>query len=496
MGVQINGSEGNVIATKGTYSGNVTIGGTLTYEDVTNIDSVGIITARSGIEIGASPGVGASISVDGNAIFSGITTATTLRAPTGIVTSLEATTGNITTLRAPTGIVTSFVTNTAKVGGGVTISESGIEASGIGITVANINGTQIGGRRNLIINGDFQVAQRATTSTTNGYGSVDRFRTLFNGTDENPTHSQVDVVAGTTPYTLGFRKALNITNGNQTGGAGATDYIQILTTIEARDIAQSGWNYTSSASFITLSFWVKSSVAQNFYGAVRTQDGTVRSFPFETGSLSANTWKKVVIKIPGDSSNTFNTDNGAGLQIFFWAFRGTDYTGSVTLNQWNTWNTNTGTPDMTSTWYTTNDATLEFTGYQLEVGSEATAFEHRTYGEELTLCERYCQVIAEGANRYFATSFAYNTSLCIGCFTYKTQMRSAPSMLQTTGTNYYFMAQAGTIHYFTQFEALSHVGKDQSGIYPQQSAMSVTAGQAGGISTVNAAAQLILESEI
>ena len=74
MGVQINGSEGNVIATKGTYSGNVTIGGTLTYEDVTNIDSVGIITARSGIEIGASPGVGASISVDGNAIFSGITT--------------------------------------------------------------------------------------------------------------------------------------------------------------------------------------------------------------------------------------------------------------------------------------------------------------------------------------------------------------------------------------------------------------------------------------
>ena len=74
MGVQINGSEGNVIATKGTYSGNVTIGGTLTYEDVTNIDSVGLVTARNGIEIGARPGVAASISVDGNAIFSGITT--------------------------------------------------------------------------------------------------------------------------------------------------------------------------------------------------------------------------------------------------------------------------------------------------------------------------------------------------------------------------------------------------------------------------------------
>ena len=74
MAVQIDGSQGSVIATSGDYSGGVSIGGTLTYEDVTNIDAVGLITARSGIEIGASPGVGASISVDGNAIFSGITT--------------------------------------------------------------------------------------------------------------------------------------------------------------------------------------------------------------------------------------------------------------------------------------------------------------------------------------------------------------------------------------------------------------------------------------
>ena len=75
MGVQINGDTGNISATKADYSGNVTIGGTLTYEDVTNIDSVGLITARQGIEVGARPGVGASISVDGNAVFSGIVTA-------------------------------------------------------------------------------------------------------------------------------------------------------------------------------------------------------------------------------------------------------------------------------------------------------------------------------------------------------------------------------------------------------------------------------------
>ena len=74
MGVQINGDTGNISATKADYSGNVTIGGTLTYEDVTNVDSIGIVTARNGIEVGARPGVAASISVDGNMIVSGVST--------------------------------------------------------------------------------------------------------------------------------------------------------------------------------------------------------------------------------------------------------------------------------------------------------------------------------------------------------------------------------------------------------------------------------------
>ena len=87
MGVQINGSTGNVIATKGTFSGNVGIAGTLTYEDVTDIDAVGLITARSGIEVGASPGVGASISRQGNVIFSGITTIGSKEVGAGITLS-------------------------------------------------------------------------------------------------------------------------------------------------------------------------------------------------------------------------------------------------------------------------------------------------------------------------------------------------------------------------------------------------------------------------
>ena len=344
----------------------------------------------------------------GGAVLAGVTTISTARITTGITTSIQ-------------------------VGGGVTISESGIEASGIGITCANINGTQIGGRRNLIINGAMQVAQRGTSSTSSGFYTVDRFRLLFSGQDEAPTQAQHSLSTSDTPYSLGFRNSFHITNGNQTSGAGATDYIQLLTTIEAQDIANSGWNYTSSTSFVTLSFWVKSSVAQNFYGAVRTQDGTVRSFPFETGSLTADTWKKVVIKIPGDSSNTFNNDSGSGLQIFVWAFRGTDYTGSVTLNQWNTWNTSTGTPDFTSTWWTTNDATLEFTGYQLEVGPVATPFEHRSFGEELTRCHRYFFNI-QGSNgwRTGILGYANSSSEFRGVVNFPAPMRANPTFTGST----------------------------------------------------------------
>ena len=136
---------------------------------------------------------------------------TTLRAPTGIVTSLEATTGDITTLRAPTGIVTTFVTNTAKVGAAVTISESGIEASAIGITCASINGSQIGGRRNIIINGAMRIAQRAGDNivTTNGYGSVDRFAVYNGSTDEAPSHNRQDGnsgAGGDNPFLIGLSK--------------------------------------------------------------------------------------------------------------------------------------------------------------------------------------------------------------------------------------------------------------------------------------------------
>ena len=277
-------------------------------------------------------------------------------------------------------------------------SIKGVGASAAAITVNNTDGTctaNLSNRqnRNLVINGDMQVAQRGTSSTSNGYQTVDRFYINFNNTDEAPTQAQANVASGTTPYTLGFRKSFKITNGNQTSGAGAADRMRLLYIIEAQDVAKSGWNYTDSNSKITLSFWIKSSVSQNFYFRATTSDGTSYNFPMETGVLTADTWTKITKTIPGNSNLTFNNDNGIGLYLIWAQYRGTDNTDSgVALNTWAA--TGSGVtifPDYTSTWYTTNDATWELTGVQLEVGSVATDFEHRSIAVEKRLCMRYYQ---------------------------------------------------------------------------------------------------------
>ena len=151
MGVQINGDTGNVIATKGTFSGDVGIGGTLTYEDVTNVDSLGIITARNGIKIGTGVGVAASISVDGNAEFSGIVTATTF---TGNITGTTGTfTGAVTDSKGDIRSIPAnsqsgaYVAVAADAGkaiyistGGVTINDS-VFSAGDAVTIINNSGS-------------------------------------------------------------------------------------------------------------------------------------------------------------------------------------------------------------------------------------------------------------------------------------------------------------------------------------------------------------------
>ena len=284
--------------------------------------------------------------------------------------------------------------------------------------------------RNLIINGAMKVAQRGTSSTTNGYGSVDRWKVNSGGTDEAVTHAQHALTSSDTgPWAKGFRYSLHLTNGNQTSGAGAADFIEVDQEIEAQDIVQSGWDYTDSNSKITLSFWIKSSVAQNFYGYLRVNDNTKQLYCIETGSLSADTWTKVTKTIPGAAANNIDNDAGAGILLRLLPFYGTNMTGTRPLNAWAAYDSAARTPDSTTTWYTTNDATFEITGVQLEVGDTATDFEHRSYGEELVRCLRYYQTEEFTANyQFIMMTIANTTSTMQGFNTIPYPMRVDPTI--------------------------------------------------------------------
>ena len=380
-------------------------------------------------------------------------------------------------------------------------SIKGVSASTAAISIDNSSGTCTANitnnlsNRNLIINGAFQVAQRGTSSIgSNEYGSVDRIWHYYQDVDESPTFSQVDVASGTTPYTLGFRKAFRVTNGNQTSGAGVSDQIQFEYRLEAQDIANSGWNYTSSTSFLTLSYYIKSSVAQAFNLFIKTEDGTEKSMPLSTPSLTADTWTKVSFQIKGDSGISFNNDNGKGFSIGFQPFLGTNYTdNSITNGEWIAWSSGTRCRDITSTWYTTNDATLEITGLQLEVGSVATDFEHRSYAQELALCQRYYFHLVSGNDKLLGLGMNYGNPDFFAEVTFPVTMRAAPSLDITTGTNYYIMHQNNTYDQMASF-AISRANTNKCNLYDSGSGGS--AGKGGMLATYNASASVAFSAEL
>ena len=304
---------------------------------------------------------------------------------------------------------------------------------------------------------------------------------------------QGSVSSGTTPYTLGFRNTLKITNGNQTSGAGASDYAYIDMALEGQDIVGSGWNYNSASSFITFSFWIKSSVAQSFKGYFTTEDGTSYQYPYDTGSLSADTWTKVTKTIPGNSNLTINNDNGRAFSFSIWPYIGTNFTASsVTEDAWSTFASAARTKDATSTWWTTNDATLEITGVQLEVGSVATDFEHRSFAQELALCQRYYYKIS-GADDRTVGSMHQNGAYGVCCTLHHPQkMRATPTATAQTVTDAYSFYNKGTVN---RHNTMTGVFNDTFGEL-HSTGFSADDGVAGLLRITNTSAYIDISAEL
>ena len=289
----------------------------------------------------------------------------------------------------------------------------GINMSGICTAPAFIPSQGQLSHRNLITNGDFRINQRSSSSTSNGYHTMDRWYVYAANHSVTVTTAQVAITSGNA-YDDGFRKAAKISLSGAGTLANNTE-ILFYQKIEAQDLANSGWNYKSASSNITLSFWVKSSVAQTFAAHIRTEDGTAYIYSFTYTVAQANVWQKITKTIPGNSNITINDDNGSGLRVYVGVPAiGSDYT-SGTADTWVVSSTSSKFPTVPNNWLTAGASTFELTGVQLEVGTVATPFEHRSYGDELARCQRYFYK--------WVSSVAYS-NMCIGYASSSTQVET------------------------------------------------------------------------
>ena len=263
--------------------------------------------------------------------------------------------------------------------------------------------------RNRIINGDMRIDQRnagASSTAINVY-TVDRW--IFGATQSSRATWQQNAASVTPPP--GFTNYLGVTSSSAYTIV-ASDSFRIIQRIEGFNTADLGWG-TAGAQAITLSFWVRSSLTGTFGGYLTNSAGN-RFYVFSYTINAANTWELKAVNIVGDTTGTWLTNNGVGIDLGFSIGQGSTLTG--TAGSWGA-TTFLGPTGQTNV-LGTNGATFYLTGVQLEVGSVATPFERRQFGQELQLCQRY---FSESSNGYFPNNVAMIQH-------FKVTMRIAPTV--------------------------------------------------------------------
>ena len=274
------------------------------------------------------------------------------------------------------------------------------------------------GFKNRIINGNMAIDQRnagaaVTLPSTGSQYTLDRWTC----TSYYASKYSVQQNAGSVTPPVGFTNYLGVTSLAATTVA-AGDYYFLVQYIEGYNIADLNFG-TVNAKTVTLSFWVRSSLTGTFGGALQAQ-GSTRTYPFGYSISVANTWTQISVTVAGETTGTWFTTNGVGLQVFFGLGIGTTYSG--TTGSWSTSNyiSVTGAVSVVGT----SGATFYITGVQLEKGSIATSFDYRPYGTELAMCQRYYQ-------KFTPTSFrGYNVgagNLLSSQIKNATTMRSSPT---------------------------------------------------------------------
>jgi hypothetical protein len=293
------------------------------------------------------------------------------------------------------------------------------------------------GRRNLLINGDFKVAQRGTTFAAADSATMvsDRWSPLAS---TNP--NQNIGYTRSTDAPKGFKYSTKLSVSTAISSLASSDYyIFRHRGFEQQDIEHLNFG-TADAKEITLSFWVKSNKTGTMFAEwqMPTSSASIELAKPYTIDV-ANTWEYKTITYPANTVHTSNAaDNAGGLFLYMWIAAGATYAGG-TLNT--SWNNNTNRVTGITNYLDSTSNEIYFTGFQLEVGDTATPFEHRSYGEELAACQRYfykwtSSGLSDHYNFYSPYTPAQVTaglpnSSAISPMTFPVTMRAAPTVSGT-----------------------------------------------------------------
>jgi len=305
------------------------------------------------------------------------------------------------------------------------------------ITAAKIAGTI--NFKNLIINGDMSIAQRGTSQASVGtsftYFTVDRFKLGGSGSSgARFTMSQdTDVPTG-----QGFAKSLKMDVTTADGSLGASDAIQIVQRIEGQNL-QYLKKGTSNAESLTLSFWVKSNKTGTYIAELRDTDNS-RTISKAYTIDSASTWEKKTLTFEGDTTGTFNNDNGESLRLLHWLYAGTDYTSGTLATSWESLtaaNRAVGQVNLADS----TDNNWWITGIQLEADTSASDFEFLPYDVNLMRCQRYYQKTynlndAPASSTFTGhldiSGFSDGSSNLLFAIPFKVRMRTTPTVTYYT----------------------------------------------------------------
>jgi hypothetical protein len=302
------------------------------------------------------------------------------------------------------------------------------------------------GRRNLLINGDMRIAQAATSITTigtGGYQACDRWRIQTNLNHTTHTWAQVADAPD------GFKYSSKLTVG--TGVTPSTgDFGRLYQRMEVQDAKHLQWG-TSKPQPITLSFWVKASIAGKYGGVFSASATGVYVFAYNVNQ--ADVWEYKTYTVT-DGMTTFgaeSADNGIGFGVCFDLGEGPSRSSQEGQNP----TTSAGTMGLTGgvKILATSGATWQITGLQLEQNKFATPFEHaRSYGEELALCQRYYYKIDMSASEnILPVAAVWSSNVAYGQMPFPVEMRAVPSFVYPGGSNFIFYSagSSAVVNYIT-----------------------------------------------